>query len=630
MEKFYLGLDVGTDSVGIACTDESYNLLRAKGKDAWAVRLFDTAKTAVDRRMKRATRRRLQRRNERIRLTQELFAPHMQDELFFLRLHNSGFVYEDKDEKLQSPYALFADKMYTDKEFYKEFPTVYHLRRALADGNRKYDLRLYYLAVHHIVKYRGHFLFEGQEIGEIRDVRKLFERVNAIGAQIFDEQILRLSPENGEKCKEILLSGKSLNEKEKECCALFAADTKAAKEAVKLIVGKKGNAAVLFGNDAYKSEKTFSFKETDDITFAAWEEIYGDDFAYLAALKSLYDYIVFERVLSGCESVSESMVRLYEKHKSDLRKLKSLLTEDFSHEVYVKVFKSVNEKGNYASYVRHTKVGKKKVDVPKCSEEELYKYLKSVLSGGEISDKNQQIYNGIMEDIEAGTFLPKILHADNGRIPEQVNFAELHRILVNLVRDYPAFGQADANGLSAADKIEKIFLFKIPYYVGPLNTYHEAAGGNSWAVRLQEGKITPWNFDDKIDKSASNEKFMRRMTNRCTYLHNEYVLPRCSLLYQKYDVLNRLNKIRICEQPISVALKQELYNALFLTKKRVTDNDIRNYLIQKGYFPAQERATITVSGKDGDGQVGMTSYIVFKNILGDFADTHGDVCEDII
>lgn len=32
-QKFYLGLDIGTNSVGIACTDENYNLLRVKGKD---------------------------------------------------------------------------------------------------------------------------------------------------------------------------------------------------------------------------------------------------------------------------------------------------------------------------------------------------------------------------------------------------------------------------------------------------------------------------------------------------------------------------------------------------------------------------------------------------------------------
>lgn len=85
-QKFYLGLDIGTNSVGIACTDENYNLLRVKGKDCWAVRLFDEAQTAADRRTARTARRRLQRRRYRINQLQGLFAPFMQDNLFFLRL----------------------------------------------------------------------------------------------------------------------------------------------------------------------------------------------------------------------------------------------------------------------------------------------------------------------------------------------------------------------------------------------------------------------------------------------------------------------------------------------------------------------------------------------------------------
>ena len=31
--KYYLGLDMGTNSVGWAVTDPNYNLLKAKGKD---------------------------------------------------------------------------------------------------------------------------------------------------------------------------------------------------------------------------------------------------------------------------------------------------------------------------------------------------------------------------------------------------------------------------------------------------------------------------------------------------------------------------------------------------------------------------------------------------------------------
>ena len=45
-DKLYIGLDVGSDSVGWAATDEEYNLCRIKGKTAWGARLFDEASDA--------------------------------------------------------------------------------------------------------------------------------------------------------------------------------------------------------------------------------------------------------------------------------------------------------------------------------------------------------------------------------------------------------------------------------------------------------------------------------------------------------------------------------------------------------------------------------------------------------
>ena len=42
-KKIYLGLDIGTDSVGYAVTDDQYNLLRVHGDDAWGSVIFDAA-----------------------------------------------------------------------------------------------------------------------------------------------------------------------------------------------------------------------------------------------------------------------------------------------------------------------------------------------------------------------------------------------------------------------------------------------------------------------------------------------------------------------------------------------------------------------------------------------------------
>ncbi len=67
--------------------------------------------------------------------------------------------------------------------------------------------------------------------------------------------------------------------------------------------------------------------------------------------------------------------------------------------------------------------------------------------------------------------------------------------------------------------------------------------------------MTPWNFEEKVNVEKSAEKFIEKMTSKCTYLKNEDVLPMSSLIYEKYMVLNEINKLKIYSEPISVALK---------------------------------------------------------------------------
>ena len=44
--EYYMGLDMGTSSVGWAVTDEKYNLIKKRGKDMWGIREFEEADTA--------------------------------------------------------------------------------------------------------------------------------------------------------------------------------------------------------------------------------------------------------------------------------------------------------------------------------------------------------------------------------------------------------------------------------------------------------------------------------------------------------------------------------------------------------------------------------------------------------
>ena len=616
MDKFYLGMDIGTNSVGMACTDEEYSLLRANGKDCWAVRLFDKSETAVKRRNFRTARRRIVRRRERIKFLQGVFAPFIDDETFFIRLNDSQYYPEDKNGLLNgNKNNLFADKGYADKDFHKEYPTIFHLRKALMTQPIK-DLRLYYLAIHHVIKYRGHFLFEGG-MADIRDISKLIENLNAVCGDLFDEDAPDFDVNKSHEAKEILLAfGK---DKPKRLESLFGVASQTGKEIIKGLCGYTVKPEKLFG-EKYSEEKSFSFKDLTDETFEAMRPTYGDDFSLLESIRAIYNFVTFEKLLEGKEDISSAMIDLYEKHEADLRLLKDFILQNASREQYNKFFKTLDKEANYAKYVGFTKKGGDKKKCTPAKYDEFLKYLKSFINS--LTDvHDEETKEKILTEIEEKTFLPKILHADNGLFPHQVNEDELNKILANMVKMHPETE-------CIKDKIKKIFLYRIPYFVGPL------AGVNSWAVRKAEGKITPWNFDEIIDKAQSNENFMRRMTNKCSYLYGEDVLPKASIIYQKYNVLNQINKLKINDEPISVPLKQDIFNQLFLTKKKVTDNAIKDLLVRRGIISEEDKKSIIISGKDGQLNATMSSYLQLKDILGDFVDEdiqkEDSVCEKII
>lgn len=631
MKKFYLGMDIGTESVGMACTDEQYNLLRAKGKDLWTVRLFDEAQDAKERRAKRTARRRLQRRRQRIEFLQGVFAPFMKDNTFFIRLNNSGFYEEDKDERLKTKFSLFADMGYTDADFYKEYPTIFHLRKALVEGASA-DIRHYYLALHHIVKYRGHFLFEGENISEIRDIKKLFQAYNACARELDIENEVQLAEEQAESFKALALARKSKNDKKKEGASLFGATTAEKKEWIALLIGATVSLKKLFGEEyaeKYKEQKSFSFDGLADENFEAMgAELEEEHFALLTAARAIYNFTLFEKVLAGNENISSAMVALYERHKDDLATLKRFVKANYSKETYRKIFRSRSETANYVNYVGYNQAkGVKQKATKKCSVEDFYKFLAKTLKSEKVVDERTLAW--ILAEIENKSFLPKILNADNGLFPHQINGMELNAILENLCKQYPDFSKKEGGMYSPKEKVQKIFTFKIPYYVGPLNATHQ----NAWIER-KEGKmekITPWNFDDVVDKAKSNEGFIRRMTNKCSYLHSQDVLPKGSMYYQAFDVLNQINKLKVGGELISVSLKQAIFKNVYLQNKKVGIKQIKDYLVASGVCTQAESKDI-LSGFDSvaDLKANMSSYVTFKSKFGSLVDEKPEIFEEII
>lgn len=639
MEKYYLGLDIGTNSVGWAVTDPSYRLERFHKKDMWGIRLFEQADTAADRRTKRTNRRRLQRRHQRIQLLQELFAEEMAkvDDTFFLRLNESKLHLEDKS--VQEKYPLFIEKGYTDIDFYQEYPTIYHLRKDLMESDQPHDIRLVYLAIHHLLKYRGHFLIDGS-LNSAKSFSTVFEQMMR---SVQDGLKIDFTVSHPERVEEILRnrtmarSSKSKLLEKEFIVDPGEDDPKILKTVVKqictFIAGNKGDLKKVFREDLDELEKTgFKFSDPgfDEEILPDLENKIPDLLNVVQAMKAVYDWSVLVDILDGEEYLSFAKVKQFDEHKHNLHQLRQVMKKYCEKKTWVDFFDDPTGKSNYAAYIGHVKKNGKKYSVKRCSEEDFYKNLKGILGNISPNEEDTILINELKEKADAQILLPLQRSKDNGVVPHQVHQIELQMILERAETYLPFLKQRDDRGISVLEKILKIFEFRIPYYVGPLSDRHVENGANAWIVRKEAGRIYPWNYEEKIDLEKSNEAFIRRMTNKCTYLLGEDVLPKNSLLYQKFMVLNELNNLKIRGKGISVALKQQIYEDLFCSHTKVTGKKLLTYLRA---HEDSELSSEDLSGFDQNFKASLSAQLDFEKQIfkEDFKkDSVKKIAEDII
>ena len=611
IKNYFIGLDMGTTSVGWAATDENYEIIKKNGKALWGIRLFDEAQTAEDRRMHRIARRRIERRSRRIDLLQELFAQEIckKDPGFYERLNESGLYEEDKT--VHQTNSLFNDVDFNDKAYYKKYPTIYHLRHALMTENHPFDVRLVYLAIHHILKHRGHFLFENFQTDE-KGTSGFDESFAAFGSAL--DRIKGSSPDvrKADSMKDIL-KDKKLGVKEKAASLLQCLGQGKEKDFKAMVTLAAGGTASL--SDIFNDEKLKDFEKNKvNFSSAQFEENepdimaeLGDRYDLIAALHGLYNWSLLAELMGEHHYISEAKIAVYDKHKADLKVLKRVLKQ--RPDIYVKIFREPGSSANknYSAYVGVCKVKGKKAAIEKCSYEDFTKTLKSCLK--DMPDNNDKDY--ISRELDMGTFLPKSVSKENGVIPYQLHLQELKIILSKAEAYLPFLKVRDQYG-TVSDKIISLFTFRIPYYVGPINEH----ANSYWVVKKdKQGKVYPWNFTEKIDIEKSAEGFIRNLTNKCTYLIGEDVLPKNSLLYSEFTVLNELNNVRIGEtmQKLPLSLKEKVMDNLFSCYKHVSRTKFIKYLVSEGI---DKKEAESISGLDGDFKSSLSSLIDMKHILG--------------
>ena len=564
-KPYSIGLDIGTNSVGWAVITDDYKVpskkMKVRGntdkhfikKNLIGALLFDEGTTAEDRRLKRIARRRYTRRKNRLRYLQEIFAEEMNkvDSSFFHRLDDSFLV---PDDKRGSKYPIFAT-LAEEKEYHKEFPTIYHLRKQLAESNEKADLRLIYLALAHMIKYRGHFLIDDPKFKvQNNDIQGLFEK--------FVEEYDNVQETSLSKIKlnvtEILTAKIPKSEKQEQLLKNYPSEKKNTLfgNLIGLALGLTPNFKTNFSleNDAKLQISSESYEEDLGNLLA----LIGENFIELfSVVKNLSDGILLAGIVSD-ESphapLSTKMVIRFKEHEEDLAALKHFIKNNLP-EKYVEVF-SDQSKDGYAGYIDG-----------KTTQEAFYKYIKNLLSKFEGADY-------FLDKIEREDFLRKQRTFDNGSIPHQIHLQEMNAILRRQGEHYPFLKEN-------REKIEKILTFRIPYYVGPLA---RGNGDFAWLTRNSDQAIRPWNFEEIVDKASSAEDFINKMTNYDLYLPEEKVLPKHSLLYETFAVYNELTKVKfIAEglreyQFLDSGQKKQIVTQLFKEKRKVTEKDIIQYL----------------------------------------------------
>lgn len=621
--KYYIGVDIGTNSVGWAVIDENGYLLNKGKHHLWGSRLFDQAQTAQNRRNYRSSRRRYNKRKERIRLLQMIMSDMVLevDSSFFIRLEKTTFL--DKEDKkailkdnYKMNYNLFCDEDYNDKDYFKVYPTIYHLRKKLCESDEKADPRLIYLALHHIVKYRGNFLYEGQELhlepsNKEEDLKILFDILGKNNDTVYD-----ISEEQIQFILKTVVENISKTAKVDECMSqlkLNSEDKKIVKEFMRGLVGNKFNVSKLYMHEDLQFDDEdlklqFSDKSYEE-KIMEYENVLEEKMEFIDLMQRFYSWIELSKIVgsdSQHASISGAMVNIYESHREDLRTLKEVMLKIGKKE-YDEMFKPTSKNVvNYYNYVNPVACSGDKTDG-------FYKYVKKAIEKSDDSRKDE-----ILQKIANETYMLKQTSKNNAYIPYQMQKDELIKILDHQEKYYPVLKEN-------RDKIISILEFRISYYYGPLDGNKQFG----WLIKKkgkENERILPWNHQEIVDVQETAAQFIKKLTNYCTYLPIEKVMPQKSLTCSMYEVLSEVNKIRIDGKLLSIDTKNRLIEDLFFKRKTVKEKDLINWLKQNQLTVGE----ITGYQKEKAFSSSLAPWIDFKEIFDEINDSNYDLIEKII
>ena len=517
------------------------------------------------------------------------------DPYFFEREAQSHLKRED----CKFGYSLFEDEGFTDADYWKMYPSIHHLIVDLTSRcPKKKDPRLVYLACLWLLENRGSFLYGDPAITSQGGSA---EKWHSLLEALFDDlenyqsewsnlsQLKKLWISQQERILEILSGTAKRSIKLSSMKEILGTDLLFVQ---RLLSGYEADLS-LVGNQYKKGDK-ISLSTDADIFRSSLSELDISDSSLqnaLLCMEEIYAFAAAKGILGDCSSISEAKVRLYEKRKNDLKRLKSLLLIHFPDD-YGRFFRESSE-NLYGQWCRNE-------DKDKGGKSKFIGELKKLLSSQ--SAENLPEAQEILEEVENGTLLPKQRSSENAIIPCSFYYTELYNLLHSASSYLPCLSASDpGKGPSNIDKILKIFSFKLPYYIGPLNRGSEF----SWFSRKEEGKIYPWNFSGIVDEDKSEKDFIEKMQGSCTYLPWEKTLPKNSFLYCEFEMRNMINTIKVDGHVLDEGQREMLFEA-FKARKTIGIKKIAEVLCVEPQ---------SLSGVDKQISTGALPFIKFKKFI---------------
>lgn len=408
-KRYYLGLDIGTDSVGYAATDEQYRLCKFRGEPVWGTTLFEAANLAGERRSARVARRRLDRRQQRAALLEELFAPEIGkiDPNFFLRRRESALFIEDA----QAGVKLF-DGGITDEEYHRRYPTIHHLIAELMTSREAHDVRLVYMACAWLVTHRGHFLFD--MANQVSDFGAAYGGLCDYLSEESQCALPRDTAPSADTLLEIMTAQAGVKRKQAMFTELVFGGKKPSKKPdeafpysrdgiVTLLCGGTVKPKELFAREKYAEIESVRLGMDEENFARILSELDDDDGELLRALRRVYDCALLTQTLGGCAYISEAKVAVYDQHKRDLAYLKQFVRK-YTPENYALIFRTEATE-NYVAYSGNVRSCKLPQEVKRVKKEAFSNFLLKILKGLPVEEADREAYEDMLERLRQYTFL---------------------------------------------------------------------------------------------------------------------------------------------------------------------------------------------------------------------------------